>query len=273
LFTNPDEIAALIADRLERDSQVLTDHWRSAMPVRHFIVDDLLPASDVEELSAAMPDPEILVLKKSARERKRVGVSVDDYDPAVGAHLFALQHQRVVDAVAAITGLTGTTPDPTLYASGISVMAKGDFLNPHLDNSHDGDQKSYRVLNLLYYVTPAWTLENGGNLEIWDERIRKPVTIHSRFNRLVVMETGPRSWHSVSRVLVDAPRQCVSNYYFSIESPVGKPYRNVTSFRGRPDDPLPRRMFLRADSLILNLVGRMLPWLLTRNQHRLRHDD
>ncbi len=273
MFTDPVAIAVLIADRLERQREDLTTQWRSATPVRHLIVDDLLPLGDVEDLSAAMPDPARLLLKSSLRERKRVGVQVNDYHPAVGAHLFAFQDRRVVDNVAVITGLVGSEPDPTLYNSGISTMLKDDFLNPHIDNSHDGDQRNFRVLNLLYYVSPGWALENGGNLELWDEGLAKPVTIHSRFNRLVIMETNPRSWHSVSHVLVAEPRMCVSNYYFSKESPTGRPYRNVTSFRGRPEDPLLQRVLLRADAVMLNGLGRIAPCLLTRNRHRLRRND
>jgi Rps23 Pro-64 3,4-dihydroxylase Tpa1-like proline 4-hydroxylase len=272
LFTTAADLAALIADRLVRDRELLARQWRESRPVHHAVIDDLLPADDVRELAAAMPDPSKLMLKRSLRERKRVGVRVDDYHPAVGAHLFAFQDPRVIDAVVAITGLAGSEADPTLYASGISVMSKGDFLNPHLDNSHDGNQKNYRVLNLLFYVSPDWALENGGNLELWEETISAPATIHSRFNRLVLMETNPRSWHSVSRVKVEAPRLCVSNYYFSPQSPIGEPYRNVTSFRGRPEEPL-KRIVLRLDAAVLNAAGRMMPWLLTRNPHRLRHDD
>ncbi len=269
MLTNVDEIAALIARRLQRDPETLASQWRSSTPVRHFVVDDLLPSAEVEELAAAMPNPSTLLLKDSLRERKRVGVRVGNYHPAVGAHLFAFQNKGIADIVASITGLTGSQPDPTLYASGISVMSKDDFLNPHLDNSHDGDQKLYRVLNLLFYLAPRWASENGGNLELWDERLQTPVTIDARFNRLVVMETNQRSWHSVSRVRIAATRLCLSNYYFSKESPTGEQYRNVTSFRGRPEDSLLRRLRLRTDAAFLNAVGRLMPSLLTRNRHRL----
>ena len=93
-------------------------------------------------------------------------------------------------------------------------MAPGHFLNPHIDNSHDGDQKNYRVLNLLYYITPGWRSENGGNLELWDQKVTKPVEIPSLFNRLVLMSTNDKSWHSVNEVKADSRRCCISNYYF-----------------------------------------------------------
>ena len=95
-------------------------------------------------------------------------------------------------------------------------MGKENFLNPHLDNSHNKDRNLWRVLNLLYYVTPGWKLENGGNLELWPNGIKNPsITIESRCNRLIVMSTHQKSWHSVSKVQTDIPRCCISNYYFS----------------------------------------------------------
>jgi Rps23 Pro-64 3,4-dihydroxylase Tpa1-like proline 4-hydroxylase len=272
LLTDPVAIGELIATRLRRDEERLRREWESSAPVRHLIVDSLLPEDDVRELAGAFPANESLVRKSTLREKKAVGVDVRRYDPAIGAHLFAFQQPAVVEAVTAITGLTGSQADPTLYASGISVMEKGDYLRPHLDNSHDGDQQLYRVANLLFYVTPGWAAGNGGNLEVWDERVRTNTTIESRFNRLVVMETNPRSWHSVSPIVAGGRRMCVSNYYFSAESPTGREYHNVTSFIGRPEEPLVRTL-LRLDSALLNAIGRAAPFLLKRNPHRLEADD
>jgi Rps23 Pro-64 3,4-dihydroxylase Tpa1-like proline 4-hydroxylase len=208
-----------------------------------------------------------LLLKRSLRERKRVGVAVDRYDPAIGALLYAFQAPGVVDAVAAITGARGLEPDPTLYASGISVMGRGDFLDPHLDNSHDGDQRRYRVLNLLLYASPQWNPADGGNLELWDDRRRAPHTVPSLWNRLVVMETGPHSWHSVSRVRSDVPRRCVSNYYFAAQASGGGDYRHVTTFAGRPEQPW-KRMLLSVDAAARNALGRAFPRLLQAGRHR-----
>jgi len=89
---------------------------------------------------------------------------------------------------------------------------------------------------LLYYVTPDWKLEYGGNLEMWPNGIaEKQTTIHSKFNRLVVMVTHDSSWHSVSKIKQDAHRCCISNYYFSETSIHKNEKFHVTSFRGRPE--------------------------------------
>lgn len=261
------EFAAAIQQRLEREAERLRSDFMAATPTRHFLVDELLPPDWLRRVADAFPAPRDLLTKSSLRERKRVGVAVDRYDPIVGDLLYAFQAPGVVAAIARVTGLTGLDADPTLYASGISVMGRGDFLNPHLDNSHDGDQQRYRVLNLLLYLAPDWQVQNGGNLELWDAARRSPHTIASLGNRLVVMETGPQSWHSVSRVEVDRPRLCVSNYYFAECASSGDDYRHVTTFAGRPDEPV-KRAVLAVDAAARNVLGRVFPGLLRRGAHR-----
>ena len=137
------------------------------------------------------------------------------------------------------------------------MMFPGDFLNPHIDNSHDAARDRYRRLNLLYYASPDWSLENGGNFELWDDEVKTPKTIVSHFNRLVVMETDKNSWHSVSPVRAERPRCCVSNYYFSKLSPDTTQYFHVTSFTGRPDEGVKRAVGV-VDNALRNVVGKTL---------------
>ena len=88
----------------------------------------------------------------------------------------------------------------------------------------------------MYYCTPEWESTSGGHLEIWPNGIGdKQVTLHSKFNRLIVMATHQTSWHSVSPVLKDSSRNCVSNYYFSNHSLLPEDKFHVTTFRGRPE--------------------------------------
>jgi Rps23 Pro-64 3,4-dihydroxylase Tpa1-like proline 4-hydroxylase len=176
----------------------------------------------------------------------------------------------VVERVQAITALHALQPDHFLYAGGVSMMGPGHFLNPHVDNSHDKFRERYRVLNLLFYTSPNWNESNGCNLELWpdgpDGPDGTPSTIVSKFNRLVVMVTHQRSWHSVSRNVSSQNRCCVSNYYFS-DHPVGDhEYFHVTSFRGRPEQPL-RDLVLRADIWMRMAARRFFPKGARENPH------
>lgn len=168
---------------------------------------------------------------------------------------YAFQDRKVIDIIEKITRIDSLEADSNLYAGGLSIMGKDDFLNPHIDNSHDSKRQKYRRLNLLYYVTPNWKNSNGGNLELWDDKVKNNITIPSFFNRLVVMNTDKRSWHSVSPVCVDNLRCCVSNYYFSNISPDGTNYYHVTSFNGRPNEYL-KRFISIFDNLSRNIFSK-----------------
>lgn len=238
-----ERLIELIVDRLTRERERLAKAFResgSEVTARHCVLDDLLPDDIARRIHAAFPPPSSMRLMKSFRETKYTSKQFDEFDPLLKDVTFALQSPRVIEVVGSITGIAQQVPDPRLYAGGLSMMGQGHFLNPHIDNSHDGERRLYRTLNALYYVTPDWSLECGGNLELWDEAVLESKTIVSRFNRLALMETHPTSWHSVSPVAVDRIRCCVSNYYFSPVSPTGRDYFNVTSFSARPEQKVLR---------------------------------
>ena len=244
-----EELVKLILERLEGDAEAISREFASERKIktRYAVIDGLLPEETAKKFAAAFPPLEEMRLMQSIRERKRTSKSLEKFDPLLSDITFAFQDERVVQMVSELTGIKDAVGDPHLYAGGISAMAKGHFLNPHIDNSHDGDRTNYRVLNLLYYVTPDWKPENGGNLELWDEKVTKPVEIPSVFNRLVLMSTNDKSWHSVNEVKANEIRYCISNYYFSPHSPNGYKTFHVTYFAGRPEQKL-RRIVTRIDS-------------------------
>ncbi|MEZ5653644.1 MAG: 2OG-Fe(II) oxygenase [Burkholderiaceae bacterium] len=253
------ELASLMAQAIDAVTDDARAQWAEPQGTRtrHFFVDDLLPADLAAQVQAAFPrDAEIWHHRRSFREHKLTCTRLAAVDPLIRATSSAFQQPAVLEAVRRITGLDGLQADPTLYASGLSMMARGHFLNPHIDNSHDGRRERYRRLNLLYYVSPDWSAASGGNFELWDAAVRRPVEIVSRFNRLLVMETRPDTWHSVNPVRGAAPRCCVSNYYFSSQSPTGSDYYHVTSFLGRPGQPL-RRLLGRLDNGSRQAVARI----------------
>lgn len=227
-----EELKRLILERLKGDFESFING-----NFKYWVVDNLLPDDVALNIAKSFPNEDLLRQRDSLREYKRVGVDFGAYEKVMEEITYAFHESEIVDEIERITGFRQMQPDHELYAGGLSSMTKNSFLNPHLDNSHDDSTKRYRVLNLLYYVSENWMTEDGGNLILFPNGMnKKPITITSCFNRLVLMETNDKSFHAVSKVCSNVPRRCVSNYYFSDIPTVPYDYKHVTSFYKFPEE-------------------------------------
>lgn len=262
------QIADYLLESLKDKQDLLKKHFeQTSKQIGYFILDDVLPQKLVAEIYNSFPKIEDTILKKSIKEYKYIAAQMDKYHPLLEETIYAFQDERVVQLIADICNYKEIQADENLYAGGISMMGKGNYLNPHLDNSHDKDRNLWRVLNLLYYATPDWDLKNGGNLELWPNGVKDtPITITSKCNRLVVMATHKKSWHSVNKVETNTVRCCVSNYYFS-KKPVGEEDSfHVTIFRGRPGQYL-KNYILKIDSTLRMGVRKLFKKGIRENPH------
>lgn len=263
------QLADYIHEKLARKEDELRTFYQSSGKVSYFFVDDLLPENVVAEIHDAFPEGKSMMLKKSLREYKYVAAQMNKYNAILEEIVYAFQQTKVVGLIESIVGVKNLLPDDNLYAGGVSSMGEGHYLNPHLDNSHDKDRVNWRAFNLLYYVTPDWKLENGGNLELWPggpKAENERVTIESKYNRLVVMITHGESWHSVSPIKVKRERRCVSNYYFSASPMKASDSFHVTSFRGRPEQKL-RDLVLRFDIAARSALRKVFKSGIKENPH------
>ena len=225
----------------------------AAVATRACSIPNLLPEALAAQIFQQFPAVESMRRMASMREQKYTFKQLRECAPIVEHVTFAFQEPRIVRLVEELTGMQALVPDDRLYAGGISSMVRGDFLHPHIDNSHDSERKLYRRINLLYYVTPQWSPADGGHLHLWDPKVREAVRLTSSFNTLVLMETNRQSWHSVDTVVGTGLRCCVSNYYFSKRSPDGSEYFHVTDFSAPPDKPV-QRLLARADGKLRRAV-------------------
>ncbi len=262
------ELANLIYKRILEDKITLKNQFSDSKPaIGYFFIDDLLPDNLAHEIYSVFPKSSEMILKKSIREDKYVAAQMNLYKSLLEEVIYAFQDKKIVDLIAEICQIENTIPDENLYAGGLSMMGKKQFLNPHLDNSHDKDRERWRVLNLLYYVTPNWEENYGGNLELWPNGLKeKQITIHSKFNRLIVMATHNRSLHSVSPVTFDGFRCCVSNYYFSKTPLLTSDTFHVTSFRGRPEEKV-TDVILQTDTWLRMIIRKIFKKGIKENPH------
>jgi len=254
-----EQLTDLIVQRINEESVQLKQQFFNKHPfkvARHFALDKLLPQELAEKIYAEFAPLKQMRTLNSSGECKLKFMQLKNTSPLLQDLTFAIQDPKVVAAIEQITEIKDQQPDPKPAAGGVTMMPKGGFINPHLDNSHDVAKNLYRTVNLLYYVSPDWKEENGGNFELWDELVERAIVVPSLFNRLVVMETTPTSWHAVNPVRCESPRSCVFNYFFSEKSPKQHEYFHMTSFNARPEQKI-RRVIVSAKRAIFNSVGKL----------------
>src|SRR2546423_1989663 len=144
------ELARLALQRIAPLEASLRDEFHRPGQVSTFVVDDLFPNDIALRIYEAFPEISRMVRKKNLGQDKYVGFQMDQYDPILEETIYGFQEPDVVDLISRITTIPQLIPDRDLYAGGISAMCQGNFLNPHLDNSHDKDQQNFRALHLLY---------------------------------------------------------------------------------------------------------------------------
>jgi Rps23 Pro-64 3,4-dihydroxylase Tpa1-like proline 4-hydroxylase len=264
-----DEISSLVLEKILQDKDRLKVVFEASKKnIGYFFIDDVLPAKLALEIYNKFPSISEAVRKKNLREHKYTAVQMNRYNVLLEEVIYAFQNEKLIHAIADICDIKELQADENLYAGGLSLMEKDNFLNPHLDNSHDKDRNRWRALNLLYYVTPNWTSKDGGNLEIWPRGLQQaPTIIESKFNRLVIMTTHQKSWHSVSKILKADVRCCVSNYYFSKEPLLASDTFHITTFRGRSSQKT-RDVLLRIDNRLRASLRKIFKKGLRENPHQ-----
>ena len=257
----------ILARLVQEHDSIMESYNKSKDSIGYFMIDNLFPDEIAKSIFKSFPKLKSMKMRKDLREFKYVAAQMNQYNPILEETVYAFQDERIVSFIQEVCGLDSLYPDEHLYAGGISSMRQNNFLNPHLDNSHDKDRNKWRVFNLLYYVTPNWEIDFGGNLEIWPFGVKnEQTTIHSKFNRLVIMATHNASWHSVSPVTHDGVRCCVSNYYFSDSPPKPNEQFHVTSFRGRPNQII-RDLYLRFDATLRMGIRRLFSKGIVKTDH------
>ena len=200
MYNSREEIGELIYKKLQEKKEFLAQQFiNNDEPIKYFYLDELLPKEVALKIYESFPLLSEAVQRKNIREYKYIAYQMNKYNPFLEEVIYAFQEKKVVQMISEICGFDQKiVSDENLYAGGLSMMKKDCFLNPHLDNSHDKNRNLWRVLNLLFYVTPDWDTDNGGNLELWKKGLNNDqITIESKLHILLIVNNVLEDRHRV----------------------------------------------------------------------------
>jgi hypothetical protein len=204
-----------LAEHLRRD-------WFSKRPFRYLIIDDFLPVGFAEDILNVYPMPDAGYWDSTTYTHQRKKFTQTRGFPEPIARFFALtateEFRRLMTE---ITGIPELLADPDLVGGGLHQIARGGFLDVHVDYNLHPRTKLHRRLNLLLYLNKAWKPEYEGYLEFWDfEANRQLERIAPVFNRGVIFETNEISYHGHPRPLntpAHITRKSLAIYYYTKE--------------------------------------------------------
>ena len=210
---------------LERLQQLVAQYgagYRQATPYPHVVIDNFLRPECAAELSRGFPRPEDDIgwdYFGAENYEVKMGCAHEERFPApLRSALHDMNSGPFVSFLEALTGIDHLLPDPHLVGGGIHLTREGGHLGIHADFNWHERLQAHRRLNLLIYLTPDWTPELGGELELWDcdakarQRVVEPL-----FNRAVVFSTRSDSFHGHPNHWTSATinRQSIALYYYT----------------------------------------------------------
>lgn len=194
-------------------------------PFPHFIIDDFVDVEIAKKLSEEfIPfDSKEWFVYDSPLEVKKALNDWYHFPPETYQFFQYLNSPEFLNSLIDLTGID-LVPDHGLHGAGWHIQGNGGKLNVHQDYSLHPKLDLQRKFNLIYYLTPDWEEQWGGNLELWshDDETNSPKecvkVLENKFNRVVLFDASQNSWHGFSKTIScpeDKYRKSIAMYYLT----------------------------------------------------------
>ncbi len=202
--------------------------YQKARPFPHLVLDGFpLPQTLNQILSEFPKQQEIPWIHYQDRTQLKLqSYREKDLGPHARRLISDLQSVPFLTFLEILSGIKGLIPDPYLLGGGLHQIERGGFVKIHSDFNKHRHLRLFRRINLILYLNKKWKKSYGGNLELWDARMRKCVkSIAPIFNRCVIFNTTKFSFHGHPDPL-NCPshitRKSIALYYYSVEKPLSE---------------------------------------------------
>jgi hypothetical protein len=242
------------------------EKFRTAKPFSHVVIPDFLPDALAQAIAAEFPGPNAINWRLAGpgdaqhsgdKDIEKISTSNEELFPPLIRHVMHEFNSGVfLSFVEKLTGFTQLSPDPRYYGCGLHSTGRGGRLMIHADASRHPNPNFDQILNMIYYATPGWREEWGGQLELWDETASQCVgKVTPAFNSMLIFFTGTKSFHGHPHPLATPPgirRNSLAVYYYQTDRKIDDTYSGHKNYvEWKRTNPLDQRvsMFHRAKKL------------------------
>lgn len=227
-------------DQCVRVGETLSEQYRSAAPFPHIVMEDFIGTDVLKQVIDEFPGRDGRSYFDRAQERFKYQFDPNTVESAIVRNLLAeLNGEPFLAFLSKMTGIENLISDPYYSGGGLHETLSGGHLSVHADfNMHDS-MGVQRRLNLLIYLNDDWPEEYGGQLELWDKKMRKAaVSVLPVLGRAVVFNTTLQSFHGQPDPVTcpeNRSRRSIATYYYTaLPAQVAEPKR-TTTFQTRPN--------------------------------------
>ncbi|MDD5322261.1 MAG: 2OG-Fe(II) oxygenase [Methylococcales bacterium] len=211
-------------------------NYENNTPYPHIVFDDFLPINIARKISDGYPDVNnINAAWKYHNNKNTIRYFLEDtrqFSKPLKSFATAITSRSFLLFLETLTGVKALLPDPYFMGGGAMVTTTGGYLNVHIDFNWNQKIQAWRRMTVLFYMTPGWQEDWGGNLELWSTDGKSKVKeIVPLFNRLVVFNTTSESYHGQSVPISspeNKPRTVFAAFYYATEK--GEKAANVPHY-------------------------------------------
>jgi len=229
------------------DRERLRREFQQAEPYPHICIDNFLQPDFASQVLGSIPAyKEAMkqgVSHKTANENGKVQLTdAKTFDKPVAQLNRVLASSLFLEGLSYISGIPKLLADEELVGGGIHQTGPRGRLDVHIDFNYMEERQLHRRMNILIYFNKGWQEGWGGDVEIWDLKVKKcHYSFSPIFNRCVIFETNDISYHGVTAVHCPQgeSRKSFAAYYYTKEAPghwTGR--KHSTIFKARPDEKL-----------------------------------
>lgn len=204
----------------------LREQYASADPFPHVVLEDFWPSEFATalavELEAKPKSSDAWHHFVNRNERKRAtkpGRAFAGQPSIVREALRALNDERLVAALGAVSSTDDLVADESYVGGGVHRIERGGYLAVHVDFNRHPNTRQFRRLNLLVYMNREWDEAWRGELELWTrDRSRCARRVFPHANVAVLFDTARDSWHGHPTPLACPPtraRVSLATYYYA----------------------------------------------------------